>query len=112
MAERRLPEPFRDLEAYIGWSLGSSRARRVMRESSTMGEITAFYNAILPRMEDILSYLNRYPLENNPAEVQALLHLTFSLAEVAPAVEMYGEPTVEGLETARLAESGVYPEAV
>jgi hypothetical protein len=112
MAERQLPAPFQDLESYLGWSLPTARARRVKRESSAMGEITAFYDAILPRMEEILAYLDRLPLENISADVQALLHLTFSLAEVAPAVEMYGEPAVEGLDTSRLAQSGVYSEAV
>jgi hypothetical protein len=112
MAERQLPVPFQDLESYLAWSLPTARARRAKRESSTMGEITAFYGAILPRMEEILPYLDRFPLENIPGDVQALLYLTFSLAEVAPAVEMYGEPAVEGLDTSRLAQSGVYSDAV
>jgi hypothetical protein len=112
MAERQLPVQFQDLESYRGWSLPTARARRVKRESSTMGEITAFYDAMLPRMEEILLYLDRFPLANNPADVQALLYLTFSLAEVAPAVEMYGEPAVEGLDTSRLSQSGVYSDAV
>jgi hypothetical protein len=112
MAERQLPEQFLDLAPYIGWSLPTARARRVKRESSTMLEITAFYGAMLPRMEEILPYLDRFPLENIPADVQALVYLTFSLAEVAPAVEMYGEPGVEGLDTSRLAQSGVYSDAV
>jgi hypothetical protein len=112
MAERQLPAPFQDLESYLDWSLHTPRARRVKRESSTMVEITAFYGAMLPRMEEILSYLDRFPPEYIPADVLALFYLTLSLAEVAPAVEMYGEPTVEGLDTSRLAQGGAYSDAL
>ena len=63
VAERQLPEPFADLAPYLAWSLPTDRERSAKRQSSTMEEINAFYHAMLPRMEEILSCLEQYPPE-------------------------------------------------
>jgi hypothetical protein len=107
--ERPLPEPFRDLEPYLAWSLPTDRERSAKRQSGTMVEINAFYHAMLPRMDEILAYLEQYPPEQVPAEVQRLFFLTLSLAKIAPAVEMYGEPNAEGLDALRLVNVDIYP---
>ena len=109
MAERQLPEPFQDLEPYLEWSLATDRERIIKRKTSTIAEITAFYQAMLPRMDAILSYLEQYPLEQVPSDVQRLFWLTLSLAKIAPAVEMYGEPVPEGLDALRLVNVDIYP---
>jgi len=109
MSEYRLPESFQDLVPYLAWSLPTDRERSAKRQSSTMAEINAFYQAMLPRMEEVLSYLALYPTEQVPPEVQGLLYLTLSLAKIAPAVEMYGEPNAEGLDTLRLVNVDIYP---
>ena len=101
-AEHQLPEPFADLAPYLVWSLPTERERSTKRQTSTMAEITAFYQAMLPRMEEILSYLAQYPLEQVPQDVQKLFYLALALAEVAPAVENFGQPrVVEGYDVAR-----------
>jgi hypothetical protein len=107
--QRHLPEPFQDLEPYLAWSLPMDRARSAKRQSGTMAEINAFYQAMLPRMDEILAYLEQYPPEHMPAEVQRLFFLTLSLAKIAPAVEMYGEPNAEGLDALRLINVDIYP---
>jgi len=109
MPEHVLPEQFEDLTPYLAWSLPTDRERSVKRQSSSMGEINAFYHAMLPRMDEILSYLEQYPLERVPADVQRLFYLTLSLAKIAPAVEMYGEPNAEGLDALRLVSIDIYP---
>src|ERR1700745_805818 len=102
MSEQQLPQTFADLTPYLAWSLPTERARSAKRQSSTMAEITTFYQAMLPRMEEILSYLGEYPLEHVPQEVQRLFYLALALAEVAPAVENFGQPrVVEGYDVAR-----------
>jgi hypothetical protein len=109
MSERQLPEPFANLVPYLAWSLPTDRERSVKRQSSTMDEINAFYHAMLPRMDEILSYLAQYPPEQVPDDVQRLFFLTLSLAKIAPAVEMYGKPTAEGLDALRLVNVDMYP---
>lgn len=102
MTECQLPEPFQDLAPYLAWSLPTERERSAKRQSSTMAEITAFYQAMLPRMEEVLPYLAQFPPEHVPVDVQRLFYLTLSLAEVAPAVENFGQPSVvEGYDIAR-----------
>ncbi|MGH7838701.1 MAG: hypothetical protein ACREQC_12895 [Candidatus Binataceae bacterium] len=58
-----------------------------------MAEIKAFYAAMLERLDEILKFLNDYS-EEAPGDVKRLLFLTLSLAEVAPAVENFGQPSV------------------
>ena len=103
MSERVLPEPFADLERFVGWALATETERSRKRQSSAMAEIQALYDAMLPRMEAILEYLDPFPLDAMPVEAQRLLHLTLSLAEVAPAVELFKQPSVvDGYDIARL----------
>jgi len=109
VTERLLPEPFQDLELYLAWSLPTDRERSVKRQTSSMAEINAFYHAMLPKMDEILTYLEQYPPEQVPADVQRLFFLTLSLAKIAPAVEMYGEPNAEGLDALRLVNVDIYP---
>lgn len=109
MSERQLPRPFQELEPYLGWSLPTGRERRAKRESTAMEEIEAFYGAMLPMMEEILSYLDRFPPENVPEDVERLLFIVLSLAEVAPAVEWYGTPSIEGLDVSRFRYVDLYP---
>jgi hypothetical protein len=67
-----------------------------------MAEIQTFYDAILPRMDAIISYLDQFPLNAVPTDAQCLLHLTFSLAEIAPAVEQFKQPSVaDGYDATR-----------
>jgi hypothetical protein len=94
MPESALPEAFRDLERWMAWSLATEQERSDKRQVSAMGEIKAFYNAMLARMEEILPYLEQFPLEKMPEDAQRLFYLTLSLAEVAPAVELFGKPSV------------------
>ncbi len=102
MAEQTLPSAFADLAPYLDWALPTDRERSAKRQSSSMDEINAFYHAMLPRMDAILSYLEKYPAEQVPADVEGLFFLTLSIAKIAPAVEMYGEPNPEGLDALRL----------
>ena len=109
MSKRQLPEGFQDLEPYLEWSLATDRECSIKRQTSPMTKITAFYQAIVPRMDEILAYLEQVPLEQVPADAQRLFYLTLSLAKIAPAVEMYGEPVPEGLDALRLENIDIYP---
>ncbi len=102
MVERQLPEQFQDLEPFLAWSLATERERSAKRQASTMAEIQTFYDAMLARMEDLFPFLAQFSPKDVPADVQRLFYLTLSLAEVAPAVENFGQPSVvNGLDIAR-----------
>ncbi|MGE0680538.1 MAG: hypothetical protein AB7P69_06470 [Candidatus Binatia bacterium] len=103
MPESALPEAFRNLEQWLAWSLATEQERSDKRQSSTMVDIKAFYDAMLVRMEEILPYLEQFPLDEMPEDAQRLFYLTLSLAEVAPAVELFGQPSVvDGYDIKRL----------
>src|SRR5262245_41975504 len=97
-----LPEPFRDLEPFMGWALAKESERTSKRLASTMEEIQAFYDAVMPRMETVVQYLNQFPLDRMPEDVQQLFYLTLSLVEVSSAVELYGQPgVINGFDPSR-----------
>ena len=104
MSSHALPEAFADLEGFAGaWALATEAERSRKRKASTMAEIQAFYDAMFPRMEEILSYLRQFSLDEMPEEAKRLLHLSLSLAEVAPAVELFKQPSVpDGYDITRL----------
>jgi len=94
MAEQQLPTQFAELEPFLGWSLATERERTARRQTSSVPEIKAFYDAMLARLGEILDYLNDFSQEDVPADVKRLFLLSLSLAEVAPAVENFGQPSV------------------
>jgi len=106
MPEARLPEQFKDLEQWMAWSLETEAERSDRRQASAMEDITAFYEAMLARMEEVLSYLEQFSLEELPDDARRLFYLTLSLAEVAPAVEQFGQPSVvDGYDIKRFVAS-------
>ena len=92
----RLPDGFEDLENWVAdWARPTQNARWDKRLASSREEITAFYEALVPRLEAILEHVDRYPLGELPEPSRRLYHLALMLAEIAPNVELYqGDPAV------------------
>lgn len=89
-----LPEDFKELEPYIGWSLSAERERMAKRESTPMEEITVFYDHMFKNLERIVTYLNQYSYDEMPEDAQNLCNMMLSLVEVCNLVEMYKNPEV------------------
>ena len=88
MSEAALPEAFEDLAPWLDWALEPERARTAKRMASSMEELRALYDAVMPRMEEIIAYLDDVPEgDNSPAH--RLYLLTLSLVEVSNLVELY-----------------------
>jgi len=101
----RLPAQFSDLEPFSDWALKSEGERQSRRLASTIEELGAFYDAITPRLDAIVSYLNRFALDEMPGEARSLLYLALSWTEIASAVEIYQQPTViNGLDPRRFVQ--------
>ena len=106
MPDTLLPGQFQDLEKWIDWSLETEDERSDRRQASTMEDIKAFYDAMLARMEEVLPYLEQFSLDALPEDATRLFYLTLSLAEVAPAVEQFGQPSVvDGYDIKRFVAS-------
>ncbi len=95
MPESVLPDQFRDLEPVARvWVMRTEAERHARRLGSSIEELRALYETLVPRLDDILAYLSEFPLENLTPEGDRLLLLAFALAEIAPAVELYGQAEV------------------
>ncbi len=104
MPDASLPEAFRDLEQWSAWALETEKERSDKRQASTIEELKDFYDAMLARTDEALSYIDQFPLDDLPPDAQRLFLLTLSLAEVAPAVEQFGQPqVVDGYDIGRIA---------
>jgi hypothetical protein len=103
VADRTLPSQFAHLQPLAdSWSLPSERERHLRRLATTIEEMDAAYAALLPEIEAILTFLNERELDALTAEENNLLLLTLSLAEIAPAVQIFREPgNPDGFDTAR-----------
>ena len=89
MSASLLPDGFAELEKFAGWILPTEAARMERRRASRLEDLKALYDAMLPRLEEVLSHLNRFPLGAMPEREARLLALTYALAEITPFVEQY-----------------------
>ena len=89
-----LPSEFADLEPYFDWDLATEPERYAKRLSSTMAEMQAFYDAAFPRMNDVIAYCDKFPLDDLPEDAQSLMHLMQSLVMVSFPIEAWKQPRV------------------
>jgi len=101
MADALLPTQFSDLEPFVeDWCLDSEPERYAKRLTSTMAEIQAFYDAIFPRAEEAICYLEQFPLDDLPEDAFRLLKLLYSLILVSFPVEIWRQPRIPDTGTA------------
>ena len=89
-----LPAEFDDLERFADWSLRTEAERYARRLSSNMEDLQSFYDAAYPRLDAVLSYLDRFELRNLPEDATRLLWLTYSLVNASFPVEVWRQPRV------------------
>jgi hypothetical protein len=90
MADTLLPSAFAELEAFARqWCLPTEGQRYSRRLQTPMAEQQAFYDAFFPRAKEALDYIDRYSLDDLPAEVLNLMRLLYSLVTVSVAVEAW-----------------------
>jgi hypothetical protein len=95
MTDALLPPPFSDLEPYAAtWCLSTERERFATRLSSSMDEMQAFYDAVVPRAEEAIAYCDKFPLDDMPDDAQRLLQLLYSLVMVSFPVEAWRQPHI------------------
>ena len=101
MAAVLLPPEFSDLERFAAdWCLATEPERYAKRLASTMDELQAFYDAVFPRAEEAIVYLEKFPLHDLPDDAHRLLLLLYSLILVSFAVEIWRQPYIPDTGTA------------
>lgn len=90
-----LPAPFADLEPWVAdWARPTRQERYDMRLSKTFDELAAFYDAIAPRAEEAITYLNALDLDDLPDDATRLLRLLYSMILVSYAVNVFDQPRI------------------
>jgi hypothetical protein len=97
-----LPSSFADLERFAPtWCLATEAERWDRRHTSTMAELTEFYDAFFPRLEEAIEYCNAFALDDLPPDAMNLLRLIYSVVMVSMAIEIFGQPkTVDAADAA------------
>lgn len=90
--ESPLPPGFEDLVPLLPeWNLPSEQQRYEHRLSLPLAKLRTFYDTILPRMDQILGYLQTNPMDDStplrPA-TQNLFHLALGYFEASHAIEL------------------------
>ena len=60
--------------------------------NTSMAQILAFYDAILPLADQALAHIERFPLDQLPDDAARLMRLLLALTQAAIAVEYHGQP--------------------
>ena len=95
MTETRLPEQFNELEKFVEkWCLETEHERYNTRIQTPMAEIQAFYDAGFPRIEEALTYCDKFPLHDLPDDAARLLQLVHSIIMAAMCVEIWHQVRV------------------
>ncbi len=90
-----LPDGFADLSAFADrWAAPDAPARDELRSVTTPAERQAFYNAIGPRLDEVLDRLDQTPLELHSKAEITLMQMALAYAHVAQAVEVQGPDEV------------------
>ncbi|WP_174189404.1 hypothetical protein [Nocardia barduliensis] len=93
MSTPLLPAAFAEFERFAPiWCLPTETERWAKRQASTMAELNEFYDAFFPRLDDAIVYCDKFPLAELPDDAVNLLHLVYSLVQVAMAVEIFQQP--------------------
>ena len=94
--DKLLPSGFEELQKYVGvWDLDTTQARWNLRATSSMVEISAFYEDMLRFADRAMAYLEGFPLNQLPPEAGRLLKLLLALANCSMAVEIHGQPAAQ-----------------
>ncbi|MFJ2667681.1 hypothetical protein ACIO14_25385 [Nocardia fluminea] len=90
-----LPAEFADLEPFAAnWCLATEPERYAKRLASSMEEMQALYDAAFPRIEDSITYCDKFDWDDLPDDARALFHLMQSLVMVSFPVEVWSQPRV------------------
>lgn len=89
-----LPPDFADLEPFAEWALPTADERYAKRLASDMNELQAFYDAAMARIQDALTYLDGFPLDELPEDATRLMWLYCALMTASFPVEAWRQPRV------------------
>lgn len=99
MTSDSLPASFEALTPYLDWAHPTTKERLRARANASMAELRDFYDALSPHMDNILTYLRRFPPKEAELDlpVRRLVHLAKAYMDVSLAVELFHAPDEPGV---------------
>lgn len=90
-----LPEQFEALHVFVAeWALGTEQARFEKRLNTPYETVKLFYEATIPLMPDVMSYLQNKPVSPDQQCDKNLMFLALSCVEVSRIFEVWGKQDV------------------
>jgi hypothetical protein len=84
------------LEAFTReWGLDTAAKRLAKRAGSSIEEIRAFHEAIVPRLQELIDFLNTFPVEEIPAEYRALGFTVLAALETDDPLHIWRRPNLK-----------------
>lgn len=93
-----LPAGFADLEPFLAWSEERDDERTQRRLRASVEEVTALYEAVLPRFPAIMAHLGGVDPRTMGDADRTLLCLSVAFVEAADTVEYYVPAGMNGPE--------------
>jgi hypothetical protein len=88
-AERVLPAAFADLQPWVAaWALDCERERFRRLRATSLDELRAFYDAMLPRSAAVADHLAAFDLAGLPEAERTLFDLLMTFIETAHPIEL------------------------
>ena len=91
---QQLPAEFVGLEPFLDWDLATEPERYAKRLASSMAEMQAFYDVAFPKLNDVIAYCDKFPLDDLPDDAKTLMHMMQSLIMVSFPIEAWKQPRV------------------
>jgi len=81
---------FSELNGFVAaWGLEHWEDRAAKRARTPHSELCEFHQAMVPRLEEIIAFLNQWRLEDIPAEHKPLSWAALAVCEVDASVEVW-----------------------
>jgi len=94
MNDIALPAKFAELSPFVAdWALETEKERHDKLIATSIDDLKVFYDAMLPRMEEIILYLNGFPLDDMPPSEQLLMDLSMTFMESAHPIDLRWKTT-------------------
>jgi len=87
----QLPEGFEGFAPFLDWAIPRQADRAAKKMTSTFDQLKALYDFGMAddNIARALAYCDQFPLSDLPEDAATLFHITLSMAEVRPQVELY-----------------------
>jgi hypothetical protein len=87
---------FSDLSGFVdNWGLESAHERLQKRSAADLSDLKVFYDAVTPRLEEIIEFLNQFPVNEIPQQFKPIAYMALAICEVDDAINVWKSSILE-----------------